>query len=165
MLSRGVFPFKSTECKHFQRVRDNPFYNQPPPPSRRRKPWRWALGRLFIAPPHSCFSQNTDCKEMRRKWEAVNCCPQPHFNSEYTMKNVFAKSLRIFRNRKRLRSPRIDCSLAGWYVILGCRTGPPGWKSIPGLLKRFTNSGSGGFCFKGKCSKMFNKCFWLIRAA
>jgi hypothetical protein len=22
-----------------------------------------------------------------------------------------------------------------------CRTGPPGWKSIPGLLKRFTNSG------------------------
>ncbi len=24
-----------------------------------------------------------------------------------------------------------------------CRTGPPGWESIPGLLKRFTNSGSG----------------------
>jgi len=26
---------------------------------------------------------------------------------------------------------------------LGCRIGPPGWESIPGLLKRFTNTGSG----------------------
>ncbi len=26
---------------------------------------------------------------------------------------------------------------------LDCRTGPPGWESIPGLLKWFTNKGSG----------------------
>jgi hypothetical protein len=30
-------------------------------------------------------------------------------------------------------------------------TGPPGWESIPGLLKRFTNSGS-VFCFAEKKS-------------
>jgi hypothetical protein len=34
------------------------------------------------------------------------------------------------------------CSLAGRYVKWGCRTGPPGWESIPGLLKRFANTGS-----------------------
>ncbi len=43
---------------------------------------------------------------------------------------------------ERLWRPGIDfanlCSLAGQY-----RTGPPGWKSIPGLLKRSTNTGSG----------------------
>ncbi len=33
--------------------------------------------------------------------------------------------------------------MAGRYVKQGCRTGPPGWESIPGLLKkRFTNTGS-----------------------
>jgi hypothetical protein len=54
----------------------------------------------------------------------------------------------LYRARicKRLRSPGIDsanlCSLAGRYVKLGRRTGPPGWESIPGLLKSFTNAGS-----------------------
>jgi hypothetical protein len=37
----------------------------------------------------------------------------------------------------------ILCSLAGRYDKSGCRTGPPGWESIPGLLKRFTNMLSG----------------------
>ncbi len=47
---------------------------------------------------------------------------------------------------KRWRSLGIDsaslCSLAGQYVKEGCRTGPPGWESNPGLLKRLTNTGS-----------------------
>ncbi len=51
---------------------------------------------------------------------------------------------------KRLKSPVIDsgnrsaslCSQAGRYVTWGCRTGPSGWESIPGLLERFTNTGS-----------------------
>jgi hypothetical protein len=30
------------------------------------------------------------------------------------------------------------CTLAGQYDKKGHRTGPPGWESIPGLLKRFT---------------------------
>jgi hypothetical protein len=34
-------------------------------------------------------------------------------------------------------------SLTGRYAKLGCRTGPSGWELIPGLLKRFKNSGSG----------------------
>jgi hypothetical protein len=29
-------------------------------------------------------------------------------------------------------------------VKKGCLIGPPGWESIPGLLKRFKNSGSEG---------------------
>ncbi len=37
-----------------------------------------------------------------------------------------------------------SASQAGRYDIYGCLTGPPGWESIPGLLKRFTNTGSGG---------------------
>jgi hypothetical protein len=54
---------------------------------------------------------------------------------------------------KRLRSPRIGfeesipstfiCSLTGRYDKLGSPTGPPGWESIPGLLTRFTTTGSG----------------------
>ncbi len=40
----------------------------------------------------------------------------------------------------RFRQPRY--SLAGRYNKYGGRTGPPGWESIPGLLKRFTNTGS-----------------------
>ncbi len=47
---------------------------------------------------------------------------------------------------KRLRSPGIDsaslCRLAGRYDKVAV-TGPPGWESIPGLLKRFTKKGSG----------------------
>jgi hypothetical protein len=35
------------------------------------------------------------------------------------------------------------CSLTGRYEKQGCRTGPPGWKSIPGLLKRSSNTGTG----------------------
>jgi hypothetical protein len=31
-------------------------------------------------------------------------------------------------------------ALAGQYKY-GCRTGPPGWESIPGLLNRSTNTG------------------------
>ncbi len=35
------------------------------------------------------------------------------------------------------------CSLECRCNKEGCRTAPPGWKSIPGLLKSFTNTGSG----------------------
>jgi hypothetical protein len=52
-------------------------------------------------------------------------------------------------NLRRLRNPGflgIDsaslCSLAGRYDNPICRTGQPGWESIPGLLKRFANTGS-----------------------
>jgi hypothetical protein len=34
------------------------------------------------------------------------------------------------------------CGLAGRYDNYGCRNGPPGLDSIPGLLKMFTNTGS-----------------------
>ncbi len=34
------------------------------------------------------------------------------------------------------------CSVAGEYVKQSFRTGPPGWESIPGLLKRFTKTDS-----------------------
>ncbi len=34
------------------------------------------------------------------------------------------------------------CSLNDRYDKQGCRTSPPEWESIPGLLKRFTNTGS-----------------------
>ncbi len=58
----------------------------------------------------------------------------------------------MFRARicKRLWSPGIDsgestplslCSLAGRYDKKGCLTGPPGWESIPGHLKRSTDTG------------------------
>ncbi len=47
------------------------------------------------------------------------------------------------RNRFREIDSTSLCSLAGQYDIKGCRTGPPGWESIPGLLKRSTNTGSG----------------------
>jgi hypothetical protein len=51
------------------------------------------------------------------------------------------------RSCKRLRRTGVDstnlCSMAGQYVKQGCRTCPPDWESISGLLKRFTNSGSG----------------------
>jgi hypothetical protein len=59
------------------------------------------------------------------------------------------KLVSAFRARicKRLRSPGIDsaslCSMTGRE---GRRTGPPGWESIPGLLKRFTNSGCSPTC-------------------
>ncbi len=35
-----------------------------------------------------------------------------------------------------------SASLAGRYFKKGCRTGLPGWESIPGLHKRSTNTGS-----------------------
>ncbi len=48
--------------------------------------------------------------------------------------------LRTFMElRNRFRSL---CSLSDQYEKYGCRTGPSGWESIPGLLKRFTNTGS-----------------------
>ncbi len=51
------------------------------------------------------------------------------------------------RSCKHLRSPGINSaslfSLACRFVKQGCPTGPPGWESIPGILKRFTDSGSG----------------------
>ncbi len=57
---------------------------------------------------------------------------------------------------KRLWSPGIDsaglCSLVGWYEKYGCRTGPPGWESVPGLLKRFTNTRSR---VRQQCTKNF----------
>ncbi len=54
------------------------------------------------------------------------------------------------------RFPGIDtaslCSLADLYVKKGCRTGLPGWESIPALLKRFTNSGT---VFTASCQLFF----------
>jgi hypothetical protein len=48
---------------------------------------------------------------------------------------------------KRSRSPGIDsvslCSLESRYVKKGCYPGTSDWESIPGLLKRLTNSVSG----------------------
>jgi len=53
---------------------------------------------------------------------------------------------------KRLRSPGIDSeksippAFEDWQAGRTKRvvvTGPPGWESIPGLLKRFTNTGTG----------------------
>ncbi len=46
-------------------------------------------------------------------------------------------------NRFQLINSASLCSLAGRYVKKSCRTGPAGWESIPWLLERFTNSGSG----------------------
>ncbi len=51
---------------------------------------------------------------------------------------------------KRLRSPEIDSdesippAYVAWRADMTNKltyTGPPGWESIPGLLKRFTNTG------------------------
>ncbi len=97
------------------------------------------------------------------------CC-LAHFKSKFshffvTFLVVFfpfpRKTLHWARICKRLRSPRIDSkesippridskeSIPPAYLAWradttkqGCRTGPPGWESIPGLLKRFTNIGS-----------------------
>jgi hypothetical protein len=52
---------------------------------------------------------------------------------------------------KRLRNPGIDSKESFRqpmypgvpYVKWGYRTSPPGWESIPGLLKRFKDTGSG----------------------
>ncbi len=41
-------------------------------------------------------------------------------------------------------TPRNRFLQSSRYGKKGCRTGPPGWESIPGLHKRFTNSGSKG---------------------
>ncbi len=46
------------------------------------------------------------------------------------------------RNRVRGIDSDSLCSLASRYDKKSCRTGPPFWKSIPGLLKRSTNTGS-----------------------
>ncbi len=40
--------------------------------------------------------------------------------------------------------PMDRCGLADRYDKYGCRTGPLCWESIPGLLKRSTNTGSAG---------------------
>jgi hypothetical protein len=68
---------------------------------------------------------------------------------------------------KRLRSPAIDskesipkayiCSLAGRYVKEGCRTGTLDWESLPRLLKRFTNSGSGYKSLEYTCGSQSSK--------
>jgi hypothetical protein len=54
------------------------------------------------------------------------------------------------------RFPGIDsaslCSRADQYVKKGCRTGLPGWESIPALPIRFTNSGS---VFTASCQLFF----------
>jgi hypothetical protein len=62
-------------------------------------------------------------------------------NGTYMICLLFSRA----RICKRLRRPGIDSGcpcLAGRYVKQDWRTGPPSWESIPGLLKRFTNSGS-----------------------
>jgi hypothetical protein len=46
------------------------------------------------------------------------------------------------RNRFRCTDSASLCSQAGRYDKWGCRTGPPCWESIPGLLKRSTSTGS-----------------------
>jgi len=55
----------------------------------------------------------------------------PKSNTELEFVNVCGAQESIPRNR-----------LAGRYVKKGCHTGPPGWESITGLLKRFPNSGT-----------------------
>ncbi len=66
------------------------------------------------------------------------------FGGQEPSKNRFVVRARICR---RLQSTGIDsadlCSMAGRYDEQGVRTGPPGQESIPGLLKRFTNTGAG----------------------
>ncbi len=66
---------------------------------------------------------------------------------------------------KRLRSPGIDPkkSIPPAYVAWrsgtskkGCRTGPPGWESIPRLLKRFTNTSSRLASHEGKIEEKTN---------
>jgi hypothetical protein len=49
------------------------------------------------------------------------------------------------------------CSLATRYDKLCCCTGPTGWESIPGLIKRFTNTGSG---FTGSRNRFFGIDSW-----
>ncbi len=59
--------------------------------------------------------------------------------------DIFILDLVLYRARlcKRLKSPVTAslCSLSGRYVIKSCRTGPPGWKSIPGLFKQIYKYG------------------------
>jgi hypothetical protein len=73
------------------------------------------------------------------------CLWSPEIDSEESTPSDFVVRARIFN---RLWSPGIDsaslCGSEGRYEKWGCRTGPPGWESIPGLLKWSTNMGSGG---------------------
>ena len=107
---------------------------------------------------HSCLSihvlQNL-FEEERKKWERM----EGHWRMK-EWKVIFWKDRVEFEQSKaararickRFRSPGIDSkeSIPPAYVSLRADTSnrvatvPPGWKSIPGLLKRFTNTGSGG---------------------
>jgi hypothetical protein len=61
-------------------------------------------------------------------------------------KNIFAEKYDEIRrlDGKRSWSPEIDSdSLSNLaYDKQGCRTGPPGWESSPGFLKKLANTGS-----------------------
>ncbi len=55
------------------------------------------------------------------------------------------------------RIESIPSAYVAWravYVKYGCRSGQPGWESIPGLLKRFTNSGSGEIVIFQHCNSI-----------
>jgi hypothetical protein len=57
-----------------------------------------------------------------------------HLETEPVFVNVFESQESI--------PPAYVAWRTGIYDKKGCRTGPPGWESIPGLLKRSTNAGS-----------------------
>jgi hypothetical protein len=61
------------------------------------------------------------------------------------LKIIFGKNtqpvfVNVMEPRSRFRQPMLPGGLV--HQIGLSHTGPPGWESIPGLLKRFTNTGS-----------------------
>jgi hypothetical protein len=74
-----------------------------------------------------------------------NCTVNDPESVLWTHSSIRSPNLQMFKE-PRNRFQEIDsaslCSLAVRYVKKGCRTGPPGWESIPRLLKRFTNTSS-----------------------
>ncbi len=73
---------------------------------------------------------------------------EPSINAAELSKKTSPAAKSRARIFKRLRSPGIDPKESippawGRYVKYNCCTGPPGWESIPGLLRRFTNTVSG----------------------
>ncbi len=75
-------------------------------------------------------------------------CDARHQSGILIMSLINMKTFKEPRNRFQGIDSVSLFSLAGRYVKQGCRTGPPGWESIPGLLKRFTNPGSGREYFR-----------------
>ncbi len=70
-------------------------------------------------------------------------CQHLHSSLHRTGQSPYLQTFMEPRNRSRGIDSAILCSLAGRYDKQGCHTGSPGWESIHGLLKRFTDTGSG----------------------